>query len=121
MAIYDKFNFILFKNAMQASDQAEATYSIILRAVFQELKTLYSIDIEEFAEIPDDLVYAIFRHTKYLYDIQENSVDVMGYISSSDSNRVNFSPEFPKEVLNTYRQYSQTAPAIRVDNDNIGV
>ena len=121
MAVYDNFNFIVFKEAMNVSDQAEATYSIILRSVFQELKNTYSVDIDSMAEVPADLVYAIFRHVKYLYDVQEHSADVMGYSASSDSNKATYKPEFPKEIINTYRQYSTIPPAIRVDNTNIGI
>ena len=122
------FTFGTFKEVMDISDISEETYAFILRAVFKYVLKVHSIDLEEFVDnevvlavgeeptfipIPEDLQYAVFKHAKYLYEIQVKGVEIIDSVKDSGGNTSRFrEAKLPALITSTYRMYSPIEPII---------
>lgn len=107
-----QFNFIQFKTVMNIADIDEPSYAIILKAVFDNLLTQYEIDIDTLEVLTYDLVFAIFRHAKFIFEVHHKNLDVIEKTSDASGNKTTFKITVPKEVMATYKMYSPVAPAI---------
>jgi len=107
----DNFNFITFKEVTGISSIDEEAYSFILRAVFDNIKALYLIDIDKMISVPNDLSFAIYSHAKVLFESVKNNVSLVESLGDSSGNRTKFSPRLPKEIITVYRIYANTPPA----------
>lgn len=108
----EAFNFIQFKTVMNISDIDEATYALILKAVFANLEVQHEIVLDDLTEITSDLVFAIYRHAKYTFDVYKNNIDTLKSTSDASGNKTQYAAEAPTEVLSTYKMYSPVLPAI---------
>jgi len=109
------FSFTQFKSVMNISDISEETYSMILKMVFQYVKTVHAIDIDEYEtpdDIPIDLVYAMYSHAKFKYEQQTKSVPTIDSVKNPGGGSVTYSDKFPDIITSTYRMYSPTASVI---------
>lgn len=106
-----QFNFIQFKLVMSVADIDETLYAFLLRNVFAMLNTQYSIDVDALTEIEDDLVFAIYRHVRFLYEVEKNNLDTIDKVSDPSGNKTTFKAMLPIEVRAAYKMYSTNLPA----------
>lgn len=122
------FTFGTFKSVMGVSDVSEEAYAFILRTVFKYALKVHSIDLDEFVdnevvlgvdedptfiEVPEDLQYAVFRHAKYLYEVQTKGVEIVDSVKDSGGNTSKFrEAKLPSIITSTYRMYSPIEPII---------
>lgn len=111
MSALEQFNFIQFKAVMNIADIDEPTYALILRAVFANLKIQYLIDVETLTSISDDMVYAIYRHSAFLFDIYKNNLDTIKSVSDTSGNRTSYQIDTPVAVISIYKMYAEIPPA----------
>ena len=110
--VIEQFSFIQFKTVMNIADIDEPTYALILRAVFANLEVQHEIVVDDLLEITSDLVFAIYRHSKFLFDTYKNNIDTIKSTSDSSGNKTTFEAKTPKDVIATYKMYSPRLPAI---------
>jgi len=106
-----QFNFTQFKAVMGVSDIDEPTYSLLLRSVFDHIKTVHDIDVDTVASLTYDLVFAIYRHTKFMFEVHNKNLDIIEKTSDTSGNKTEYKVETPKDIISTYRMYSPNAPA----------
>ena len=111
MTALESFNFTQFKTVMGVSNIDEATYGLILRAIFARLKTVHSIDLNVVTDISEELVYAIYRHAKFIFEVHKGNLDVIKSTADSSGNRTKFDVETPSAVTGIYKMYSPDALA----------
>jgi len=111
MTNLELFNFIQFKTVMNISDVDEATYALILKAIFDDLEVQHSIIIDTLPSISSNLVFAIFRHAKFIFEVYKNNLDTIEGTSDSSGNKTTFKMDTPKDIVSTYRMYSPEPPA----------
>jgi len=111
MSALESFNFIQFKTVMGISDIDEPTYALILRAVFDNLETQHEIIIDDLTSITSDLVFSIYRHAKFIFDVHKNNLDTIKSTSDSSGNRTTFDAETPRDIAAVYKMYSPRPPA----------
>ena len=107
-----QFSLIQFKTVMKIADIDEATYSMILRAIFDNLNTQYDIDVDNLTEITFDFTLAVYRHAKFLFELLDKNLDVIDKTSDTSGNKTTFNAQPPKEVCSVYKMYSPVAPAL---------
>ena len=107
-----QFNFVHFKNSMGISDMDETAFVLIIRAIFDNLLTQYEIDIDTLNSITYDFTLAVYRHAKFLHEVQKQNLDVIAKTSDASGNRTTFKVEVPKDISATYKMYSPVAPAL---------
>ena len=122
------FTFGTFKAVMGINDVSEETYAFLLRTVFKYALKVHSIDLEDYTDnevvlgvgetatviaIPEDLQYAVFKHAKYLYEIQTKGVEIVDSVKDSGGNTSKFrEAKLPSIITSTYRMYSPIEPII---------
>ena len=106
-----QFSFTQFKTVMDIADIDEPTYALILRAIFDTIDTQHEIVIDDLGVITNDLIYAIYRHAKFVFEVQKNKLDIISKTADSSGNRTTFIVEVPTEVRSVYRMYSPSGPA----------
>ena len=106
-----QFSFTQFKTVMDVADIDEPTFALILRAIFDTLNTQHEIVIDELEEITNDLIYAIYKHAKFVFEVQKNKLDIISKTADASGNRTTFKVEIPTEVRSIYRMYSPSGPA----------
>ena len=111
MTALESFNFIQFKAIMGISDIDEPTYALILRAVFDNLETEHEILVDDLESITSDLVFAVYRHAKFIFEVHKSNLDTIKSTSDSSGNRTTFEVKTPADVIATYKMYSARPPA----------
>lgn len=109
-----QFSFVQFKAVMGIADIDEPTYSLILKSIFDILNTQYDIDINASTALTltHDMVYAIYRHAKFIFEMQSKNLDVVDTVADASGNRTSFKVKVPTDVLSTYKMYSPILPAL---------
>lgn len=124
--VFSTFTFGTFKAVMGISDVSEEAYAFILRTVFAYVKKVHSIDVTAFSDnevvlaegelptiitMPEDLQYAMFKHAKFLYEVQVKGSDLVDSVKDSGGNTTRFKdPVLPSVITSTYRMYSPIEP-----------
>ena len=108
----EHFSFSQFKAVMSVSDIDEPTYALILRAIFAQLQVQYEISIEASTSITSDMVFAIYRHAKFLFEVHNGNLDVLESVSDSSGNKTKYKVKVPIDIASTYKMYSPVAPAL---------
>lgn len=104
--ILEQFNFTQFKAVMNIADIDEQTYALILRAVFSNLELRHEIVFDDLTEVKSDLVFAIYRHAKFIFDTYKHNIDTIKNTSDSSGNKTTFNSEAPADVVSTYKMHS---------------
>jgi len=107
-----QFSFVQFKTTMSVSDIDEPTFALILRSIFANLLVQYDIDIDTVTEMTYDFSFAIFRHAKFIFEVQKQNLDVIQKTSDASGNRTTFKVQTPKDVISVYKMYSPILPAL---------
>jgi hypothetical protein len=108
----EHFSFTQFKVVMAIADIDEATYALILRAIFDQLLIQYEIDLSKATSISFDLTFAIYKHAKHLFEVHKNNLSVLDSVADSAGNRTSYKISIPTEVMSTYKMYSPVPLAI---------
>jgi len=107
----EQFSFTHFKQVMAVADIDEPTYALILRSVFAHLRTFHNLDIDTRTAIEFDLMYAIYRHAKYIFETYKNNTDIINSVNDPAGNKTTFNRKIPKEISGVYKAYSPEPPA----------
>jgi len=108
----EQFSFAQFKAVMGVTEIDEPTYALILRAIFDNLLIQFDIDIDAATEITFDFTYAIYRHAKFIFEVQKQNLDVIEKTSDPSGNRTTFKVQIPIELIAVYKMYSPIEPAL---------
>jgi len=106
MSNLEQFNYIQFKTVMNVSDVDEATYGLILRAIFANLEVQHTIIIDELQEVTSDFVYAVYRHAKFIFDTYKGNLDTIKSTSDSSGNRTTYEVKIPMDIRAVYKMHS---------------
>ncbi len=106
-----QFNFIQFKAVMDVADIDDTTYVVILRSIFAYLLKAHRIDIDNLDELTYDLIYAVYRHAKFIFETQKNKLDTISQMTDASGNKTTFEVETPSDVISVYKMYSAVPPA----------
>lgn len=91
-----------------ANDTVALTTTFTVSPVYATIPSTVSIQT---TILPYDIQYAIYQHTKFLFESQKRNTNIIETATDATGNKVSYKTVIPSFISSVYREYSPNAVA----------